>query len=74
MRRPWDRIRQWFPRYYCVNGHKYLDELARPKHPQPPTRKDAFIAVSTHMGARFDLDARNVNRPPESLNRINQDY
>ncbi len=61
-------------KYDGLNARRYLDDLARPKHPHPLPRKELYLAASAHLGARFDLEARAVIRPQEGLSRIASDY
>lgn len=58
----------------ALNGRRYLDDLARPRQPELPTRREVFLIVASHFGARFDLESKSTHTPPGGAALVAPDY
>jgi hypothetical protein len=58
----------------AFHAQRYLDNLARPRHPTPPTCREIFRQTAAHFGARFDLEARHQHVPPQGLALVVPEY
>lgn len=58
----------------ALHARRFLDALARPKHPVQPTRREIFRETAAHFGARFDLETHHRHRPPQGAVIIVPEY
>jgi hypothetical protein len=57
-----------------LNALRFLENLARPRQPTPPTRREIFRQTAAHLGARFDLEARSGHQLPPGTALIGPEY
>lgn len=58
----------------ALHSRRFLDALARPKHPSPPTRREVFRQTAAHFGARFDLETHHRHIPAQGAALIVPEY
>jgi hypothetical protein len=55
-----------------LHGSKHLTHAAGRE--VPANRKERFLDVAAHLGARFDIEKKNESRPPEPVARVVPEY